>query len=204
MELIEKAIFKLLGGDKIEEKLMKCQSYKAGSVPEWKSQLNLNWQSTIKFLKAVDVFDSPRIRQVIHNIVINNKALFNRNKLFITAFGKQGKSGGHIVYEFKHSQLASKKQYIQGWEVAKLPEKSTILFVDDIIGTGTQAVGFILEELNSFLNPSYDPYLLTICATLEGMDKVESETSFRAICGIILSEEYQYFSEKNKIGRASC
>ena len=197
MAIIEKIIFKLLGGKKIEERLMKCQSYKSGSIPKWKSQTNLNWRTTIKFLQGLEIFDSPRLRGIIRNIVVDNKEIFNRNNLFITAFGKQGKSGGHIVYEFKHSQLASSKKYIHGWEVAKLPENSTILFVDDLIGTGSQSTEFILEELNPFLNPSYNPYLLTICATLEGMDKIENDTNFRVITGIVLTEEHhQHYSEK--------
>lgn len=207
MQCIENAIFNLLGGKKIEKKLSKCQSYRPGSIPKWRSQTNLNWRSTIKFLNGIEIFDAIRLRQIIHEIVTEHKAIFNRQNLFITAFGEEGKSGNHIVYEFRHSTLASKKKYIKGWEVAKLPEKSTVLFVDDIIGTGFQSVEFIIDDLNPFLNPSYDTYLLTVCATAEGMNKVETETNFRVITGLVLLEETynhysmscSYFSEKEKL-----
>lgn len=199
MQCIENAIFSLLGGKKIEEKLSRCQSFRPGSIPKWRSQTNLSWRSTIKLLNGIEIFDAIRLRQIIHEIVTNNAAIFNRQNLFITAFGEEGKSGNPIVYEFRHSALASKKKYISGWEVAKLPEKSTVLFVDDIIGTGSQSVGFIIDDLNPFLNPSHEAYLLAVCATVEGMDKVEAETNFRVITGLVLEEEkYNHYSDASK------
>ena len=57
----------------IEEKLLKCQSYKSGTIPKWKSQTNLTWPTAIRLLKELEVFDASRLREIIHNIVINNK-----------------------------------------------------------------------------------------------------------------------------------
>ncbi len=199
MEFIESIIFKLLGGNKIEQKLLRCQSYRPNSVPKFKSQTKLNWLETIKFLNHIEFFDAQRIRSVIHTIVEKNADIFGGKDVFITSFGSEGKSGGKIAYEFRHTNLLNSKKFVSSWELSKLPENSTIIFVEDLIGTGTQSTEYILEKLNLILNPSHKPYLLTICATSEGLEKVNSETNFEVINGIELTEsEYQHYNDKCK------
>lgn len=195
MEFIEKIILKLLGGDNIEKKLLRCQNYQSNSIILWKRQTNLNWFETIKLLKAIEIFDANRIRVTIHKLVENNKELFNNKNLFITSFGSEGKSGGKIAYEFRHTKLIDEKKFVNAWELSKLPENSTIIFVEDLIGTGFQSTKYILEKLNLIINPSSKPYLLTICATPEGIDKVSNETNFKVINGILLEEQkFQHYS----------
>jgi len=199
MERIESIIYKLLGGNKIEQKLIRCQSYRPNSVPKFKSQTNLNWLETVKLLNSIEIFDAQRIRSVIHEIVENNGEIFKAQNLYITSFGSEGKSGGKIAYEFRHTNLFGNKKFVNSWELSKLPEESTIIFVEDLIGTGTQSTEYILEKLNLVLNPSHKPYLLTICATSEGIQKVSSETNFKVINGIELIEsDYQHYSKSCK------
>ncbi len=195
MEIIEKIILKILGGDNIEKKLLRCQNYQSNSVILWKKQTNLNWLETIKLLKAIEVFDATRIRETIHNLIELNAELFNKQNLFITSFGSEGKSGGKIAYEFRHTKLVDEKKFVNAWELSKLPENSTIIFVEDLIGTGFQSTEYILEKLNLVINPSSDPYLLTICATPEGIQKVSDETNFKVINGLLLdADKFQHYS----------
>lgn len=197
MEILERIIYDILGGKKIETKLLRCQNYQPKSVVKWKKHLDLNWIESFKIFKAIEVFDGTRIRQIINSIVIDNKALFKRKNLFITSFGQEEKSGSQILYEFKHAQETSKKSFIEPWTLSSLPEGSTILFVDDIIGTGGQSKDYILDKLNLLLNPSHQPFLLTICATAEGKEKVETETNFEVVTGLILEEsQFQHYSPK--------
>lgn len=199
MEKIESIIYKFLGGNKIEQKLIRCQSYRPNSVPKFKSQTNLNWLETVKLLNSIEIFDAQRIRSVIHKIVENNAEIFNADNLFITSFGSEGKSGGKIAYEIRHTKLFGNKKFVNSWELSKLPEESTIIFVEDLIGTGTQSTEYILTKLNLLLNPSHKPYLLTICATSEGIEKVSKETNFKVINGIELREnEFQHYTQNCK------
>ena len=196
MEKIESIIFKLLGGNKIEQKLIRCQSYRPNSVPKFKSQTNLNWLETVKLLNSIEIFDAQRIRSVIHEIVQSNQEVFNRDNLYITSFGSEGKSGGKIAYEFRHTNLFGSQKFVSSWELSKLPEESTIIFVEDLIGTGTQSTEFILNKLNLVINPSHKPYLLTICATSEGIQKVSTETNFKVINGIeLVQDSFQHYTE---------
>jgi len=200
MEIIESIIYKLLGGNKVEQKLIRCQSYRPNSVPKFKAQTNLSWRQTFKLLNNIEIFDAQRIRLVIQQIVNGNPDIFNAPNLYITSFGSEGKSGGKIAYEIRHTNLFGSKKFISSWELSKLPEESTIIFVEDLIGTGTQSTDFILNKLNLVLNPSHKPYLLTICATSEGLQKVSSETNFKVINGVeLLENNYQHYTtECNK------
>lgn len=187
--------FKLSGAKNYEAKLLKCQSYKLNNILQWKLQTNLNWKETIKFIDKIQVFDAEKIRSTIEDIVRDNKSIFDTKNLFITSFGSEGKSGGKIAYEFRHTKLGRKYTFISSWDLPMLPENSTIIFVEDLIGTGYQSTEYILEKLNLMLSPSHKPYLLTICATPEGIHKVQKETNFNIINGILLEEnKYQYNS----------
>lgn len=198
MIILEKLIFKLLGFEKIENKLMRCQNYVPDSIPVWKKQTNFGWKLAYKLLDRVEVFDGQKIRNVIHDIVESNRTLFAQDNLYVTSFGSEGKSGSKIAYEFRHTRLIHTEKFINAWDLTKLPEKSTVIFVEDLIGTGSQSTEYILEKLNLILNPSTDPYLLTICATPEGIFKVEDETNFKVLNGITLNKEnYQHYTSES-------
>lgn len=209
MKIIEGIIYKFYQLQRIENLLLKCQSYEAGTIPLWKKQTNLRWREALKILNAIEIFDASRIRQIIHDTVEANKEIFQQGNVYITSFGSEGKSGGKIAYEFRHTNLVSETIFKSSWEIADLPSNSTIIFVEDIIGTGKQSTDYITNKLNLLLKPSHNPYLLTVCATPEGISKVENETNFQVIHGILLersvyqhySEECTYFNqrEKNKI-----
>lgn len=199
MELIKKLILKILGGNKLEQRLLRCQNYQPDSVIPWKNQTNLNYFQIIKFLKAIEIFDSIRIRNIIKDIFENNSNIFSQPDLFITSFGSEGKSGGKIIYEFRHSNLINNTKFINAWELSQLPENSTVIFVDDLIGTGSQSSKYILNKLNLLLNPSTKAYLLTICATPEGIETLSTKTNFEVITGLTLDEKnYQYYTDACK------
>ena len=179
-----------------EERLLRCENYKNLTLLDWKKQTKLNWKEVNNFLNNLHIFDSEKIQEVLKNIVENNEEIFKRSNLYITSFGSEGKSGGKISYEFRHSKLVSEKKFIESWNLSDLPKGSTVIFVEDLIGTGSQSTEYIRDKLNLILNPSFDSYLLTICATPQGIEKVKNETAFNIINGILLEEKkYQNFSE---------
>ncbi len=193
--MLDKFIFKFFGGIELEQKLIRCQSYTVNNIYQWKQQTNLTWKETFNFLKNIHVFDATKIREVLKSIVANNQVVFNQSNLYITSFGSEGKSGGKISYELRHTNLFKDKNFIESWKLQDLPEGSTIVFVKDLIGTGSQSTEYITKKLNLLLNPSYETYLLTICATPEGILKVEEETNFSVLNGVLLEEElYQNYT----------
>jgi hypothetical protein len=191
--MFENILFKLNGCHHQETKLLRCQSYESGNIIKWKKQTKFSWSLLKKCLKNIHIYDSQKIRSVLKDIITNNQTLFNSPNLFITSFGSDGKSGGKISYELRHTKLVSDSKFIESWKLINLPEGSVIIFVEDLIGTGSQSTEYIIKKLNMLLSSSYKPYLLTICATDEGIKKVEKETNFKVINGVLL-EEKQYYN----------
>ena len=182
---------------KHEKRLARCQNYSDNNILKWKQQTNLTWLQVNKFLNNLEVFDSQKIKIILKDILKTHSSLFSKKNLYITSFGSEGKSGGKIAYELRHSGLISEDKFIESWNLSDLPPKSIIIFLEDLIGTGSQSTEYIIEKLNLILNPSFEAYLLTICATPIGIEKVEKKTRFKVLNGILLTEDkYQNFSDQ--------
>jgi len=195
-DLIDKIIFLAMGGKNQEKKLMRCERYRSNSILKWKRQCGFGWTTTFKILNGLKIFDGEKIRQIIGKIISDNNVLFKRKKLFITSFGEEGKSGGVICYEFRHAKLIARSCFTKIFDIVKLPPNSTIIFVDDLIGTGNQSLNYINSKLNLLLSPSHNAILLTICATPEGIEKVTNNSNFEVLPGMVLNkDQYQYYSE---------
>lgn len=205
-KIVDKIIYKVYGLKKFEEKLSIYDGYKKGSIIEWKSNLEISWKLTKKILDNIVIYDTNSIRNMLRTVVDNNEELFNRKNLYITSFGNAGKSGDLILYQFSHAMPKFKRKVKNTWEITGLPKGSTIIFLDDLIGTGSQSVEFINKKLNLMISPSYECYLVCLCSTEAGFQRVQKETNFKVISSILLeknnyehlSEECEVFSEKEK------
>ncbi len=198
--VLDKLIYYWYNCSEIEKRLLRYQGYKANSILKWKKNTNLDWKTTIKLLKNIKIFDAIQIRTIIKEIIEQNNILFNQENCYITSFGEPAKSGDIILYDVKHSMKNSNFKIIKPWDIPGLPQESVIIFVDDLIGTGNQSLEYINNKLNGMLNPSHKPYLLCLCATPEGINRLRQNTNFEILCGITLQENSsQFYSNSCKI-----
>lgn len=198
-DIISQICYLLYGLKEYEQKLHRYNGYRPNSIVAWKNQTAFTWPTTKKLLDKLEIFDAQRIRQVITKIVNSHQNIFNQPNCFITSFGGKGKSGEVVVYEFNHTNLIQESRFKHSWELSGLPSGSTIVFVEDLIGTGFQSADYIINKVNLIISPSHNPILLTLCATPEGINKVINETNFTVITGIKLSEDtYQHYSDQCK------
>lgn len=205
--IVDTILFHIHGLSKYEEKLLRNQSYDAKSTIKWKRNSSLTWGIAKKVLDNLTVFDGKKIREVITALVSSNRDLFDREDCYIVAFGAEAKSGGNICYDFRRLQLVNNNRIKNMYELSSVPSDSTIVFVDDLIGTGTQSIKYINKKLNLILKPSHKTYLLSICATPEGILNVESNSNFKVLTGIELDkknfqftdDECNVFSHKEKM-----
>lgn len=181
----------------VEEKLLKYNGYERGLLDAWKAQLR-GWEQCVeKVLEYIWILDSRKIRSLLRDLVGQNIRLFEANNSFVCKFGPVGKSGEILAYEFRHTFKRYNRKLIESWEIPTLAEGSKVVFLDDLVGTGIQSSNYICEKLTPVLNPSHEAYLLCLCATPQGITKVQESTNVVIIPGIILQEEkYQYFSAK--------
>lgn len=199
-KLIEFLFYQFYRCNAFEPKLNKYQGYRPKTILPWKRQTKLKWRTVKKILKEIRLYDGVQIRNILRSLVDQHNELFHSGNVYITSFGEFGKSGGKIIYEFKHALQEISDKIIEPWKIPQLPENSKIIFIDDLIGTGLQSTEFIQEKLYQILNPSHKAYLLCICATPDGKNKVENESGFEILCHELLIEDsHQYFSEKCKI-----
>lgn len=197
--LLDKIYFLWRNGKSFETKLAYYQGYRPNKIIEWKSQTGLSWSIIFKLLDHFEIYTSPKIRSTISQIVDDNENIFSRENCFVTGFGNAGKSGDIILYDFSHTTNINQAKIKKTWELNSLPENSTIIFVEDIIGTGSQSVDYIQNKVNQIIKPSHEPYLLSLCATPQGLERVEKNTHFKVMPGIILNEEYQHYSDDSKV-----
>jgi len=184
----------------IENKLKKYNGYKPGTVSKWKSQLATSPQCIRKILANLQIIDSRKIRILLRKIVAENTILIEKENSFFCKFGQPGKSGEILIYEFYHTFPKYKNKVIESWEISALPESSTVIFLDDLVGTGKQSKTHIINKLNLLLNPSHDAFLLCLCATHTGIKTVEENTNVTVLPALILDEEsHQYLSDQNNI-----
>ena len=195
--LVDSIMSLLFLPDGTESKLHRHQGYRANSCVSWIRNSKLGWWLCRKLLKKVKIFDGREIRDLMENVVKSNPEIFD-GSCFVAAFGKTGKSGDLILYEFLHRVIIEEPKRVKVTDLPKLPQDSKVVFVEDLIGTGRQSLDYITNSLNLFLNRSHIPYLLTVCATPEAIDKVQESSNFKVLTGIILRErEYQYYSTAN-------
>jgi len=180
----------------IEEKLREYHGYVRNSVGKWKSQLDISEESIGKILNYLEIFNGRKIRKILRDAVNQNKKLIGSNSCYIFKLGPLGKSGEILAYEFFHTFRNYKHKLKEIWEIPQLPENSKIVFIDDLVGTGTQSVKQ-LKKLSQMLNPSHSGYLLCLCATPQGIKKIEENTTISVIPGVILKEKtHQHLNDK--------
>jgi hypothetical protein len=192
MNLIEKIYFLWKNGRGLETKLAAYQGYRHNSIIDWKRQTKLPWSIILKMLNHFEIYTAPKIREIIRQIVADNEHIFSRENCYITGFGNAGKSGDIILYDFSHTTNINQSKIKKTWELHTLPAGSTIIFVEDIIGTGTQSVDYIQNKLNQIINPS-------LCATPNGIQNVKDNTHFEVMPGVILEEKLQHYSDSSTL-----
>ncbi len=178
-----------------EPALHRHQGYRKNSCVLWRRKGNISWHLFWKILSKIEIYNAQQVREIILSIVRNNSDIFDNN-CYVASFGKIGKSGTVMMYEFNHCVNTRNDMLIRVSDLPSLPPKSKIVFVEDLIGTGTQSLEYITDELNLWLNQSHIPYLLTLCATPEAIQKVQDNSNFTVLNGLELTEEhYQHYSE---------
>ncbi len=197
--LIDKIYYFMRKGSKLETKFASYQGYHSESIIKWKNQTGLSWSVVYKLLENFNMLNARKIRQLIKKIVDDHESLFSQQNCYITGFGNAGKSGDIILYDFTHTMNIDQSKIKKTWELNDLPAYSTIIFVEDIIGTGTQSIDYIHNKVNQIIKPSHKPYILSLFATSCGRKAVLDKTHFKVLTGILLEEKHQHYSDKSNL-----
>jgi hypothetical protein len=182
----------LRGVWKYEKQLLKYQGYGNKSILEFKRKNSLEWNTINKILSNMLILDGMQVRNHIRKIYNDNKVLFEDPKTYISYFGPIGKSSGLILNQFLRCFPSKYYKLIPSTTIEELTDSCNVIFLDDFIGTGNQAVEYI-KVINGSLNPSVKAFLFTIVATEEGLKKVRLYNSKFVINTSILLEDKKFF-----------
>lgn len=182
---------------KHERKLLKYQGYGDRSIIDFKRINNLDWKTVKVILESLLIMDGLELRKNLRAFVSKHEKLFLDDNSFITHFGPAGKSGSVILNQFRHCLPEAKDRIIGNDKLNSLPENSCIIFLDDFIGTGSQALDYIFPIIYS-INDSVKPYLFTLCSTYSGIFKIQdAKSKFRVFSSYILNEKDYFLLEDN-------
>lgn len=177
---------------KHERKLLKYQGFGDKTVLEFKRKNNLDWKLVKVLLDNLMIIDGLQLRNYIRNYIKKHEQLFNDDNSFITHFGPAGKSGSIILNQFRHSAPDLSDKIISHDKLNQLPQDANIIFLDDFIGTGTQATDYI-TSLVYRLNNSIKPYLFTVCSTYSGIFRIQQARSKFTVFSSLILNEQDYF-----------
>lgn len=178
-----------------EKKLLKYQGYGERTILDFKRNNNLDWKLVKIIVDNITIMDGLELRHRLRDFVETHKDLFHDKNTFFTHFGPAGKSGSVILNQFRHSMPSAHSRIINNDKLNQLPDNSNIIFLDDFIGTGEQASGYIYP-VTMTINTSVRPFLFTLCATDIGLLKIQEQRSkFRVFSSIILEERNHFLLE---------
>mgnify|MGYP001290618616 CR=1 FL=1 len=180
-----------------ERKLLKYQGYGDRSILDFKRKNDLDWKIVKIILDNLLIMDGLELRQHLRNFVASHSELFINDNTFITHFGPAGKSGSIILNQFRHCLPEASNRIIGNDKINQLPENANIIFLDDFIGTGTQALDYIYP-LTYTMNDSIKPYLFTLCSTYSGLFKIqEARSKFSVFSSYVLNEKDYFLLDKS-------
>lgn len=180
---------------------------KRGQVIAWLNNfIPSEIEDAILLLSKVQYKDSHLISEAIKKLAEEIKNIFN-NKLDNVKFFPLGKSpsssGGMYLYEFRKDLGLSEDNFPYSSFKENLNQSDALVFFDDIIGSGNQAIRF---AKNNFQNLEIDIYYFSIFAYAEGLENVRNSNYFNynnVICEHILSDEERAFNDNSFVFKNS-
>ena len=151
----------------------------------------------------VQRYDYHTVRLQIENLSKEIKNVFSNDLSYLKLFPlgeSPSSSGGIFLYDFrKELELPESAFPYTSFKNIDTSDVKALVFFDDIIGSGNQAVKFAEKHLGEI---DIDKYYVALWGFESGINKVEDRTCFKkVIVSHRLSEEYKAFSAKSEIFR---
>jgi|GEM_PF-3346092 len=106
-------------------------------------------------------------------------------------------SGGLYLYDFCHNLNLNERQFL-AWPPREInSDVEALVFFDDMIGSGNQAIRFFREHLTGLAQPLL---YVSVFAFQQGLDRVRADGGFETVlAGVPLSDEERAFGEESRV-----
>lgn len=170
-----------------------------------------------------DHFEAPLIQRIRRNCGgTKNTALIRsmyKNELAATRFvgvGNPAESGAHLLYYFRQVNYLQKDLFVDfSGAFSPISDASGVIrfkqrevgvtryiFFDDLVGSGTQASGYLSSTLSRVRaeNPTLDLRFMSLFSTSNGLKKMNETKLFdgKAMCIFELDESYKAFDASSR------
>jgi hypothetical protein len=127
--------------------------------------------------------------------------------------GNPSESGTHLLYFFRQENGLGKDDFMHSHDIISInrnpdtkavdislknPEIKRYIFLDDVCGSGTQAIDYskkLIEEMKT-LNPDIVVCYFTLFSTAKGMENIREKTVFDEVdCIFELDDSFKCFSD---------
>lgn len=175
------------------------------AVAEWMSQFEETERPIInQLLKAFRYYGSAQVAESVKGLYldIQHTTAGVKTEIWFVPVGYVAKSGSIIAYYFRVQNGLRQDQFISPADVAalQLTENSTVVFLDDFLGTGNQATQVwttVVEPLD--IKSKCNFVYATLVAYREGIEHIKEKTGFSSLAVDVLDDSDRPFSSANRI-----
>lgn len=152
-------------------------------------------------LENIEVVSYSQIKEWIKVLSRELKKIFQNDFSAVRIFplgNSPSASGANFLYEFRKELKISQECFLsERFTEIDLTGIKTLVFVDDIIGSGDQATKFARKTFPT-IPQNINKYYVVLLALKNGLNKVIKEAGFKQVIPAkVLSEEYKAFSSKS-------
>jgi DNA integrity scanning protein DisA with diadenylate cyclase activity len=175
------------------------------AVLDWLEQFNPEERPLIgQLLRGFKYYGSAKVAEavrILYQSVLKTSRKQQEDMWFIPV-GYVAKSGSIIAYYFRVQNALPQDHFVSPADLASLPltEGSTVVFLDDFLGTGNQA----RQVWENVAKPIHDKtgadfYYSTLVAYTQGQENLKRTTRFLPLAVDVLNEADSPFSESSSL-----
>lgn len=165
-----------------------------------------------KFLKPTIQGVRERNNNTKDMTQINDEILVELKATRFLGIGNPSESGTHLLYYFRQENNLGKEDFMHSHEILSIdrdskgqislrlnkPEVKRYILVDDVCGSGTQAIKYsekLVSEIKA-LDSDIEVYYFTLFSTVDGMENIRKKSNFDLVdCIFELDETFKCFSD---------
>ncbi len=151
----------------------------------------------LSFLQEIQYYAAARQQQlckVLHKLVVEevNGVGISAKKTVYVPMGAAGESGHMIAYRYERANRLSGGKVVDLLNVPRVIHERkgvAIVFLDDFVGTGAQAVSYWNDRVKDVVPGNIPLFYAVLVGCQGGAKNVEGNTPLRVVCSHYLTED---------------
>lgn len=178
-----------------------------GKIQTWLRQFDEPHQVVaLKLLQHIRFYDTARIHSACRTLcdIVKIECGETLDKVIFMGLGSAGKSGATMLHRFRRANSMHTRKYetkfMYSSQITSIPANfdGTLVFLDDFIGSGTQATASLFDII-SIAPPKSKIVFLVIAGYSSAIDEINEEIDCNIFTVDLLDDNEKLFSDTNTI-----